>query len=127
MKKIQKGKPLEELVKGSLEYTMSLIGNAFRAQFNSATQPYCYVADTFADYVIVREYGDLSKLKNDEYYKVTYSKDGESYTFAPRDQWEVVELAYQPQTSTVAENKKSKKRNRFEERVNVPVVLLEAE
>jgi len=95
MKKTKKGKPLEELVKGSLDYTMQLIRDAFRKQF-----PYpdsgmgFYVNETFADHVIVSDWGSSSTLKTDEYWKVTYSKSGDSYTFAPRDQWEVVELAF---------------------------------
>jgi len=126
-KKLQKGNPIEELVKGSVEYTMSIIAQAFRAQFPySEMLPTCYIADTFTDYVVVSEYGNGSMLKSDEYYKVAYSKDGETYTFAPRDQWEVVELAYQPQTTAVAENKK-RKGKKFEERVNAPVILLESE
>ena len=99
--KIKKGQPITELVKGSLEYTTSLIQNAFRAQFPSSSMgdAYWYIADTFADYVIVSEYGSASTLKTDEFWKVTYSKSGDSYVFAPRDQWEVVELAYQPQSA----------------------------
>jgi len=100
MKKIKKGKLITELVKGSLEYTMSLINQAFRAQFPSSDYGLsCYVQEIFDGYVIVNEYGTGSKLKTDEYYQVTYSKSGDAYTFAPRDQWEVVELAYQPQTT----------------------------
>lgn len=126
-KKLKKGNPITELVKGSIEYTMSLIQNAFRAQFPSSSvgDAYWYIADTFADYVIVSEYGSASKLKTDEYWKVTYTRDGESFTFAPRDQWEVVELAYQPQTK-MAESKK-KKGQRIEERVDARVTLLERE
>jgi len=127
-KKIKKGKLITELVKGSIEYTMSLINQAFRAQFPySEMGPYCSIADTFADYVIVSEYGSASTLKADEYYKVSYTKNGDTYTFAPRDQWEVVELSYQPQTSVVSEKKKQKKGQRFEERVTAPVILLEGE
>jgi len=126
-KKLQKGKPIEELVKGSVEYTQSLIHQAFRAQFPSSFDSlYLDIVDTFADYLIVGEYGSSSTLKRDEFWKVTYSKSGESYTFAPRAQWEVVELAYQPQ-SAISEKKKQKKGQRFEERVNAPVVLLERE
>ena len=125
-KKIKKGKVITELVKGSVEYTMSLINQAFRAQFPSPYDgPYCSIADTFADYVIVSEYGSLTKLKADEYYKVPYTKNGDAYTFAPRDQWEVVELAYQPQTSISESKKKSGKG--MEERIPPSQVqLLEA-
>lgn len=126
--KIKKGKPITELVKGSIEYTQSLIRQAFRAQFPAPYDgPYCDIVDTFADYVIVSEYGSTSELKSDEYYKVTYSKNADSYVFAARDQWEVVELAYQPQTAQVAEGNKKKRGKKFEERVNASVILLERE
>ena len=102
-KKLQRGKPLEELVKGSMDYTMEAIRGAFMAQFNppdanGVTRMPWYVMEVFADYVIVRDWRNESELKSDEYYKVTYSKSGDAYTFAARDAWEVVELAYQPQT-----------------------------
>lgn len=126
-KKLQKGNPITELVKGSMEYTRSLIQNAFRKQFPSSYESlYIDIVDTFADHVIVSEYGSSSTLKNDEYWKVTYTRDGETFTFAPRDQWEVVELAYQPQ-SKIVEGKKQKKGQRIEERVNARVSLLERE
>ena len=137
-KKIKKGQPLEELVKGSLDYTMAEIRDAFNKQF-----PYTdgmmnfYVNEIFADHVIVSAYG-MSELKTDEYFKVTYSKSGEDYTFAAREAWEVVELAYQPQTTParVAESKPSPQPSpkgrggrgaRFEERINAAVVLQERE
>ena len=105
-KKIGKGKLITELVKGSVEYTMSEINNAFRAQFPSGDMgPYYYIVDTFADFIVVQSYGhgpSQTALKSDEYYKITYSKSGEDYTFAARDAWEVVELTYQPQTSPPA-------------------------
>jgi hypothetical protein len=124
--KIKKGNPITELVKGSIEYTRSLIQNAFRKQFPSSYESlYIDIVDTFSDYVIVSEYGASSTLKNDEYWKVTYTRDGETFTFAPRDQWEVVELAYQPQTK-MAESKK-RKGMKFEERVTAQVVLMESE
>ena len=125
--KIKKGNPITELVKGSMEYTMHLINHAFRALF-----PYqdgvlnCYIVEIFADYVIVTEYGSSTALKTDEYYKVAYSKSGDAYTFAARDQWEVVELAYQPQTAITEGRKKTGKR--FEEAIAPGQVrLLEAQ
>jgi hypothetical protein len=127
-KKIKKGLPLEELVKGSVEYTMSLIRQAFRTQFPAPYDgPYLEIVDTFGDFLIVGEYGSSSKLKSDEFWKVTYTKSDDSYTFAARDQWEVVELAYQLQTASVNEGKKRKKGSRFEERIQAPVTLLESE
>jgi hypothetical protein len=124
-KKLQRGKPLEELVKGSMDYTMQLIGNAFRLQF-----PYVeggvnhWIVETFADYVIVKAYNS-SELKADEYWKVAYTRSGDAYTFAARDQWETVELAYQPQTAITESKKKNGKR--IEEAITpAQVHLLEA-
>ncbi len=106
-KRIERGKPIEELVKGSMQYTLQLIADAFRAQF-----PYeqdgegkyhdYYIVDTFAGAVVVREYGSKD-LKVDEFYLVGYERQGESYAFAAREAWEVVELAYQPQTQAFAD------------------------
>jgi len=124
-KKLQRGKPLEELVKGSLEYTRDAISNAFRQQFPyvDGVMTWYGIVDTFADYVIVSAYGELQP---DEFYRVTYTRSGESFTFAAKDQWEVVELAYQPQTQTVSESKK-RKAKKFEERVDAIVSLEEAQ
>jgi len=144
-KKIGKGKLITELVKGSLDYTMSLIVQAFRAQFPYAESgPSYYIMETFADHVIVGCMGD-SPLKMDEYFKVTYSRSGDEYSFAARDAWEIVELAYQPQTSPPATplspstetspqigeasnlGEKKKRGARFEERVNAVIALEEGE
>lgn len=133
-KKIGKGKSITELVKGSLQYTQEEISNAFRAQFPAGDMgPYYYIVDTFADYIVVSAYMSASNpLKSDEYYKITYSKSGDAYTFAAKDAWEVVELTYQPQTassdqqSAVSESKK-KKGLKFNERINAQVVLEERE
>jgi hypothetical protein len=132
-KKLQKGNPITELVKGSMEYTQNLIAQAFRTQFPYLDiQPSTYIVDTFSDYVIVSEYGSGSKLKADEYWKITYSRDGENYVFAPRDQWETVELAYQPQKNPAVginseEGKKKRRGQRIEERLDASVALLERE
>src|SRR3970282_2424067 len=107
MKKIQKGKPLEELVKGSMDFTIQLIRDAFRAQFPNDGMNF-YMNEIFSDHVIVSDWSSPSMLKTDEYWKVTYSKadassspDGSAqreYLFAARDAGEIGELAYQPQT-----------------------------
>lgn len=100
-KKIGKGKLITELVKGSVEYTMSEISNAFRAQFSVGENgPYFYIVDTFADYIVVSTYSGV--LKSDEFYKINYTQNGEVYTFAAKDQWEVVELTYQPQSAPLS-------------------------
>jgi len=146
MKKIQKGKPLEELVKGSMDYTMQLIRDAFRAQFPNYGMNF-YMNEIFSDHVIVSDWSSPSMLKTDEYWKVTYSKadassspDGSAqreYVFAARDAWEIVELAYQPQTPSPAlpqmaernleKGAKRKKGQRIEERIEVVAVLEEAQ
>ena len=147
MKKIQKGKPLEELVKGSMDYTMQLIRDAFRMQFPNDGMMSFYINEIFSDHVIVSDWSSPSMLKTDEYWKVTYSKadassspDGSAqreYVFAARDAWEIVELAYQPQTPSPAlpqmaernleKGAKRKKGQRIEERIEVVAVLEEAQ
>jgi len=143
-KKINRGSPLEELVKGSVDYTMQMIRDAFWKQFPDASGQY-YIAETFADHVIISGFGDGWPLKADEYYKVNYSKSGQgdpapTYTFAAKEAWEVVELAYQPQTplspSTAMSppmresaefGGKKRKGVRFEERIEAVAVLEEAQ
>ncbi len=125
-KKIGRGKPLEELVKGSMDYTMQLIRDAFRSQFPDQENGVGFwIAETFNDHVIVRAWGS-NELKEDEYWRVSYSREKETFTFADRADWEVVELTYQPQTATVSEGKK-RKGKRFEERVDAQVSLEEAQ
>lgn len=134
--KLERGQPLEELVKGSLDYTMNEIRAAFRNQFSAddgmgnMTMPW-YINEIFADHVIVSTWMSSNELKIDEYYKVTYSKNGESYVFADREAWEIVELAYQPQTSgAIGESIKSKGKKkgvRFDERIDGRIALQEAE
>jgi hypothetical protein len=122
-KKIGKGNEITELVKGSMDYTMSAIRDAFYKQFPNSSG--MYLAETFSDHVIVSGWGEGWDLKVDEYYKVTYTTEGESFVFAPRDQWEVVELTYKPQTM-LTESKK-KKGKRFEETLDAThVQFLEA-
>ena len=97
---IERGQRLEELVKGSLDYTRYLIRRAFREQF-----PYddgfatFWVEEIFADHVIVSD----GSLKTDEFYRVPYGRDGETITFVARGEWEVVQLAYVSQTQALAE------------------------
>jgi hypothetical protein len=128
-KKIGKGKLITELVKGSMDYTMNLIQNAFHTQFPYQDGGENYsVNEIFSDHVIVSSW-ENTELKTDEYFKVTYSKSGDAYTFATRDQWEIVELTYQPQTtpSQIGEKTLKKKGKRFEERVDARLSLQEAE
>lgn len=96
-RKIERGQELTELAKGSLEYTLNLMSQAFRRQFPYEDRREYWIVETFADHVIVNGWND-DDLKSDEFYQVTYTRDGDTFIFAPRDQWEIVELAYQPQT-----------------------------
>lgn len=121
--KIGKGKLITELVKGSMDYTIQMLRDAFWKQFPDASGN-CYIAEIFADYVIVSGYGELWTLKADEYYRVPYTTNGDSYLFAERSAWEIVELTYKPQ-SVMTESKKKGKR--FEERVDASITLEEAE
>ncbi len=104
--KINRGKPLEELVKGSMDYTLDAIRRAFRQQFAPSggyeSSDYFYIMETFGDHVIVSS----SRLAPDEYYKVSYERQGETVTFTPRDEWEIVELSYQPQSMVESARKR---------------------
>lgn len=93
-RKIARGKPLEEATKGSLEYTLRQIRNNFYRQHPDTENEIYWVEETFADHIIVNS----DRLKPDEFYYVTYTREGGNYVFSPRDQWEIVELTYQPQT-----------------------------
>jgi len=130
-RKIGRGKPLEELTKGSHDYLIATVRAAFRAQFPrnyDEDDVYNYVEEVFDGYVIVQS-GDLAV---DEYYYVTFTQDGEGYTFAARDDWEVVELTYKPKEvsesrpAVGANHKDAARQKRFVERVG-SVELLEAE
>jgi len=90
--KIAKGQPLAELAKGSLEYTSTMIHQAFRSQFRADDMYWNWmICEIFAEYVIVYD----SQLPPDEYWRVHYTTAQTSYQFASRDAWELVELAYQ--------------------------------
>jgi hypothetical protein len=133
-KKLKKGNPITELVKGSLEYTLRWIDSQFRRQFPYLDGgPNFYVVDTFADYVTVESYS--SELMPSEFYKVTYTKNGDQYTFAAKDEWEIVELGYQPKTTAaelaVSEGKvesgKKKRGKKLDETVVNAIQLVESE
>jgi len=94
-RKVERGTPLDE-AKGSLDYMMMQIRRDFRVQFPSTDDWWPWVQEIFTDHVIVASDGELQP---EEFYFVTYQVEGERYVFAPREQWEVVELAYAPQTT----------------------------
>lgn len=96
-----KGKRLEELVKGSLDYLRYEIESDFRAQFPEENGIMYFTYEIFPDHVIVRQgyYGERSetdKLKADEFFSVNFTKQGDVNIFQPREQWQVVEMTYQP-------------------------------
>jgi hypothetical protein len=99
---------LDELVKGSLDYAMAMIRTAFYRQFRSSSiyddrGPYVYIEEIFDGYVVVR----AEDLPPDEYYYVPYSRDEQgAISFTPRDQWEVVELAYRIQAAVSEQARK---------------------
>lgn len=120
-RKIERGNLIEELVKGSLEYTRHLLRLAFYNQFVRNSDDWFWIEDTFADHVIVGS----DKLPEDEFYYVTYEAGGGSYTFAPREQWEIVELAYQPQTMVESRKDRKAGATRFTERVSASLQLID--
>ncbi len=130
-KKIGKGQLITELVKGSIDYAVNLIRQAFYTQFPYGEDNDYSINEVFADHVIVSDWRS-KELKSDEYWKVTFSKEGDSFTFAAREAWEIVELTYQAQTALtpaplpMGEGKK-RKGKRIEERVNATVILEERE
>ncbi len=91
-KKISKGKPLQELVKGSYDYTLHLLRRAFYRTFPDTGEEYFWVQEAFAEYLIAGS----NKLPSDEYYQVFFKREGETISFTPYDEWVVVELTYQP-------------------------------
>lgn len=129
-KRIKAGKPLTEMVKGSLEYTRHVIRMAFHNQFQRFDDDWFWIEEIFADYVIVKH----ETQPPDEFYQVPYQRDGEDYTFAARAEWEVVELSYQPKSvALIAEsnrsiigNSKVNDKQRFSERIENSVQLVEA-
>jgi hypothetical protein len=119
-RKIGRGNELTE-VKGSLDYLLQRIRQDFYAQFRRRDDSwYPYVVEIFADYVIAQD----DKLMPEEYYQVSYTKEGQRYVFADRDKWEVVELTYQPQT--MEERWGGKESQRFVERIDNVVRLEES-
>jgi len=123
--KVERGEPLEELVKGSLNYTLHVIRRAFYAQFGSrstdeAGGSYTWVEEIFGDHVIAKD----DALATDEYYRVAYTRESGSYTFAAREDWQVVELTYHPRTDL---EESTVERHKFTEVVDRAIVLLEGQ
>jgi hypothetical protein len=132
---------LTELVKGSFEYTLAEVADDFREQFGNkpcgympdgSYVPECnyFIVDTFANAVIARSMADDDDLAPDEFYLVTYEKNADGgFVFSPREQWTVVELTYQPQTSTAqgaTEAQKRKPSKKLREMLETAIELAEA-
>ena len=122
--KLARGQALAELVKGSINYTLHLIRKAWYSQFertiDEAGWTVHWLEEVFADYVIAKD----DALATDEYYRVAYSREAGTYVFAEREAWDVVELAYQPQTAL---EESQAGRHRFTEVVDRAIVLLEGQ
>jgi hypothetical protein len=102
---VDRGQPLEE-VKGSAENHVRQVRSDFYHQFKDQVREdeawYPYIVETFAGHVIVRE----ANLPEGEFYLVSYAPTGDGhYSFADREDWTVVELAYQIK-SELTESKK---------------------
>lgn len=121
---LERGQLITELVKGSLNYTLHTINRAFYRQFGweDDGSDWFYVEEAFDGYVIVYHSG----LPVDEYYLVTYERTGESFTFAPRDQWEVVELSYRMKSVEVRESMQTKRGKKIQEIIPSAARLAEA-
>lgn len=118
---IERGQPIAELVKGSLNYTMAQVRRDFYRQHRpNDDDDYFYIMEIFADHVVV----ESEKLATDEFYRVSYERVEGKYVFADRADWEIVELAYQPQT--VTERLQGKKGQKFIEVFESTVRLSEA-
>lgn len=103
--KIGRGRPFSELIKGSYEYTVHVVSTAFYQQFpRDYDLDWFGIVEVFEDHLIVRH----EDLPPDEFYYISFSRDGETISFTPRSEWEVVELNYQPKT--MAERRRTKKR-----------------
>lgn len=87
--RLDKGLPVSELVKGSLNYTLYTIQQAFYRQFSNRQSEAFWVSEIFADYVIV-EYP--SELNVDEFYRVGYEMVDGKYVF--ETEWVIVSLNY---------------------------------
>jgi hypothetical protein len=104
-----KGKQLDEITKGSLDYQRMDILQAFRTAFPESDGCWYSVEEVFNEpghqTLIVQVYGPNApdRLMPDEFYQVDFTQQGESFSFAQQP-WPVVELTYQPQTpDTTAE------------------------
>lgn len=128
-RRTDRGKPLTELLKGSIQYTLHTINRSFWNQFRGESGPNgeeiwdLYIEDTFADYMVVNSY----RLNPDEFYYITYEVDGENYTFAEVGNWEIVELTYQLKARPVQESRERDGQEPFTETFIASIQLVEGQ
>lgn len=96
---VGRGKPITELVKGSLNYTLHTVERAFYQSHNTEE---LWVQEVFEGHIIVNG----PDLAFDEFFFVSYTRNGSEFAFAPRDQWEIVELNYRPRDPGVTERRR---------------------
>lgn len=123
-----KGKKLEEITKGSLDYQRMEILNAFRLAFPEPGDYWYSVEEAFSDHLIVRCYGSgfPNPLMPDEFYRVDFTQSGDTFTFTPQP-WPVVELTYQPATAISESRQARKLKRRLVESNHEAITLDEAQ
>lgn len=120
-RQVGRGKPLNEATtKGSLEYTSRMIRSAFYRQHPDTEREWFIVEEIFDDHIIVYS----SALPHDEFYLVSYSQENGRYVFASYENWEVVELTYQP--ASVLERLRERSGQRIKEFSQATAYLGEA-
>ncbi len=102
----KKGTRIQELVRGSLNFAIYEIDQAFQLAFPSERkdgyEKTWRVAEAFDDYVVV--YGSIwnkdtyerEPVAENDFYRVSFSRAGEQIVFAAREDWTVLETSYQP-------------------------------
>lgn len=98
-RRITRGKPITELVKGSFNYTLHIIERAFYRAHRDGDY---WIQEVFDEYIVV----DEPSLAIDEYFRVPYTRNGPEFDFAPRSDWEIVELAYRPRDPVMTERRR---------------------
>lgn len=95
MRKLQRGAPIQE-TGGSIEDFLRALRMAFYAMNPDSQTEWKFVRDVFADHIIV----ESTLLPANQFYSVAYTVSqgvsGLLFQFAPRLQWETVELDYVP-------------------------------
>lgn len=120
------GRLITELMKGSYQYTIMMVKNAFYNAAQALPEYHrLYVEEVFDDYITVEDVG----LPPDERFKVSYKKGGEGearYVFADREDWEHVQLGYTPVQLTERGARKGDKSHKFQEITPACVKIEEA-